>query len=939
MALSPATGLANYSAGISSSVLTVDSNSDRVGIGTTNPQDTLQVGTAITMGSGAVTATQGNFQNVNVTGTLTYEDVTSVDAVGIITARSGISITGGGLNVVGDTDLVGNITGVNATGISTINNVSGTTLNITGVTTISNTVVGGATTELVVNGDARITGILTMGTSSITLDGNQNKIISGKYDFLGISTSHTDTAVDVFVYDTSKDSDGGEWRKKTSHTSWYNETLGTATRGTRKEFPAVAVIVMQEGTLTIYDGDDPDLPMWMIFTDNNDTGNFFSGAKMLSCRTATSIFMLNGIFICGGRGAWHDGVAEINFLTDSAKKYMNNGQYYSTLNISQRESTGGYSTVISGTAAIANNLINDLAMTVLPNTPIDDTTGLPVPTIVVATDGGFSIINDDETVTSGASGSNSMRTLSISDDNVVYFGNNSQGGYYPYDLKTGEYIGNARFFSAVIDGPVSVLENISNSTNKNVLFTGDDGQSLVIGMDDGLNLINGDPRNGIADNGMVAYATTSYNTGYMPGDITFATLSSTDTTNITFSNLSTNGDLADSSDLSSWTAYNATLSHQTDAMRVADNGGFSKAYQSFTTENGKTYIASVYAKTISGLNAVISVGSADPAQDAWNDGDTNAGGVAGRRYAVKFTASGPTSYIELGSEGGSFVEYQNVRIDEVKVEERSVNNNPFELYGTITKTAVATGAELVGYSGFSADNEIRSDRNAANFGSSGTVSLCIMGWFKTNTISDYQYIGSVFNQTSSNVLGIAINSSSSALPDNPHGTLYAFDNVTNQTSGTTVVNDDKWHHVVMLAEGNSRQIYLDGRLEAENSFTSFAVDITAANKVAIGHYAFNDTFPFLGSLSLVRFTESIPSPEQIKKIYDDEKYLYQDNGKATLYGSSSAVTALAYDETTDQLHVGTSSGRSDFQGLRRINNTTTAVTTAISAHDTLIIEQ
>jgi hypothetical protein len=48
-------------------------------------------------------------------------------------------------------------------------------------------------------------------------------------------------------------------------TSWYNETLNTATRGSRKEFPAVAVIVAENGTITIYDGDDPDLPMWMVF--------------------------------------------------------------------------------------------------------------------------------------------------------------------------------------------------------------------------------------------------------------------------------------------------------------------------------------------------------------------------------------------------------------------------------------------------------------------------------------------------------------------------------------------------------------------------------------------------------------------------------------------------------------------------------------------------
>ena len=59
----------------------------------------------------------------------------------------------------------------------------------------------------------------------------------------------------------------------------------------------------------------------------------------------------------------------------------------------------------------------------------------------------------------------------------------------------------------------------------------------------------------------------------------------------------------------------------------------------------------------------------------------------------------------------------------------------------------------------------------------------------------------------------------------------------------------------------------------------------------------------------------------------------------SLYGSSDAVTALGYDEDTELLHVGTSAGRSDFRGLRRINNTTTAVTTAISASDDLIVEQ
>ena len=65
--------------------------------------------------TGIITATTGSFSgNVSVGGTLTYEDVTNVDSVGIITARSGINVTAGGINVVGvitATSFIGDISG------------------------------------------------------------------------------------------------------------------------------------------------------------------------------------------------------------------------------------------------------------------------------------------------------------------------------------------------------------------------------------------------------------------------------------------------------------------------------------------------------------------------------------------------------------------------------------------------------------------------------------------------------------------------------------------------------------------------------------------------------------------------------------------------------------------------------------------------------------
>ena len=54
--------------------------------------------------TGVVTAIGANFSgNVSVGGTLTYEDVTNIDSIGLITARSGINVLAGGIDVTGVT--------------------------------------------------------------------------------------------------------------------------------------------------------------------------------------------------------------------------------------------------------------------------------------------------------------------------------------------------------------------------------------------------------------------------------------------------------------------------------------------------------------------------------------------------------------------------------------------------------------------------------------------------------------------------------------------------------------------------------------------------------------------------------------------------------------------------------------------------------------------
>ena len=85
---------------------------------------------------------------------------------------------------------------------------------------------------------------------------------------------------------------------------------------------------------------------------------------------------------------------------------------------------------------IVNNTVNDCAMTVLPDAPIDPATGLPVPTIAVATDGdgtySTSIISDSGTVYDIASDSTGT-AVSVSFDGVSASVVRSDGAVYVWD--------------------------------------------------------------------------------------------------------------------------------------------------------------------------------------------------------------------------------------------------------------------------------------------------------------------------------------------------------------------------------------------------------------------------------------------------------------------------------------------------------------------------
>ena len=109
--------------------------------------------------------------NVNIAGVLTYEDVTNVDSIGIVTARAGV-LVGSGITLSKDGDVF-------ATGIT-----SSTKVHV-GVDT------GVYGEDLVVTGDARVTGILTIGTGSIVLDPTAKQLRGLEEIVIGIANTIT----------------------------------------------------------------------------------------------------------------------------------------------------------------------------------------------------------------------------------------------------------------------------------------------------------------------------------------------------------------------------------------------------------------------------------------------------------------------------------------------------------------------------------------------------------------------------------------------------------------------------------------------------------------------------------------------------------------------------------------------------------------------------
>ena len=758
----------------------------------------------------------------------------------------------------------------------------------------------------------------------------------------------------LFVYDTRKDSDGGAWRKRTSHTSWYNEPP-SATRGARKEFPSVAIIAFDDATpdsVTIYDGDDPNLPMWMVFNSDYSGSNYGGLIYILSAGSG-GIAALNGTIV-GGRSF-------VSFIDDNLGGYWFTNGFWRNDGEGIINRNNLYLNKQHNSVAILNSTIYDVAMTVLPDAPIDTATGLPTPTIAFGTASGMCVTHNAgdggfaESSIYDLTGFSPVDTVDFSDDKLlvhVLIGTTTYAAVGRRKLTADIALDSWEFGNQWNTGhpdkranlPKSMTKALLTKTNK-LVFAGASGTPVNNSTyleNRGMFQIQMDPN--VESNGDQSFnkceITHTYNTGWMHGNTRRTNLATTDSSSVLSStNLVTNGDFSNGT--TGWTPHQSGGSNQ-NSLTINGSG-----QAVWTVDSGQYWVYQQITGLVAGKTYMVTATLVSRNTNAWLRVGSGTGGSSELLDAMNWSSNGTATdyfftvpigwtnniYINFGAQSGTG---NNIVIDDVILSEAdperafngtSTKNLGLRTFGTINRNPVATGAELVAYSNWSSSNFFKGRYfNSDDDPGSGDHSVKV--WVKTS--ADHTGVfWSVRNASNASVwLQFWLNT----------GNNIEYGSSSARLTKNYDIIDGRWHCLYGVKNSSATKLYVDGIEVGTTSTTGSDPGLDSGSIFRIGNH-YDNNHHFQGSLALLTYELSAPSAEMVKRIYEEEKLLFRENAKCTLYGTSDIVTAIGHDDISNTLHVGTSSGRSEFRGLNRINNTTTAVTTAIAASDGLVAEQ
>jgi hypothetical protein len=678
---------------------------------------------------------------------------------------------------------------------------------------------------------------------------------------------------DVFIYDTRLDSDGGAWRMQSQHTSWHQEALNTATRGAKRDFPAVALMVAREASLTIYDLHDLDgsgAPrMWMVVPATN----LYSGTGL---RRAAA---LNGTILLTGSA----GLLVYDFARDVVGRHLVSLYQITARSIATR-AVG--ITINVASAGLVSNDVLDVAVRVLPGA-MRDGAGLPIPTVAVATAGGISVIHPDGRVVSLTDALGHSAVSFLSDTHLSGIPGAATTNLCVYALpyataaeagaRVATYAANGQAINYVIGGQSSLVANAVGGALGAVQFAHE-----------------------IATNpstGMVAVAAQTHATGWQPGDIRLATLCDGRTGALA-------NDIRLTLDGTSVAGFSstrsATITSTGGRIRVARNGvndpDAGIVVSGLTV--GETYSVDfdAYIGTAGAWFLVIAATGVGSSSDA-----------VGAR--VQFVAEATSATLLLYATtvtGTNYAEFDNITI-RAGVADRSYRARGLHAIGSLSRSPVGTGNDVVAFSGWSASNYLEQPYSSLlDFGTGDfSIALWVRGGINTEYLLDRRAAGTgagagfYIQMTSGNTFSFACTDGSS------YPTVVS----------TSQANPSVWRFVVASRRSGVAEIWIDGVREAT---IAASMSVSASNPLRVGISSALSVPGVNVSLALFRIAAYAPTPAQIARMYRDEAPLFDAGAKAFLGGTSSAVNDLSFSEQSRRLAVATADGVSVFSGLRRV---------------------
>lgn len=769
--------------------------------------------------------------------------------------------------------------------------------NQTATTTLTNTATTKAA-EAAASAAAAASAVLGQTTSKLVLDVVDQTVFASA------------TLVDAVIYETRKDSDGGAWRKRCQHTSWYWEAiygkwLGSAAneaaaravsgattndyyydttaakfyalnagsgrtevfRGNVREFPARVLITAEATRVVIWDLTQPGCPMWMVLT-HRGTG---------ALANVVAVAALGGRVVLASVASI--GLSSYSFLRDGA--WINQGGGQTTINgaLVALRNTGTLTGTIDSSINLVNSTVNDVALTVLPAAVSDPLSGMAVPTIAAATDGNdtysISVIKSDGTVANIGADSSTRKMAG-----VAFIGKS---------LRAVRDDGTAYVWNDVTNIATGAAPSATYSATSVPALMGAAAKvdTRAFGSATGLTRIRENPSNPALSS--VDYTTTAFATGHLPGDIRLAAITAADGVSETLvgAELVTNGTF--DVDTAGWSAEAGTVAEwDAGAMKVTRTT-LAKVKQTITLVIGKTYAISVTMTSGTGTGRL-----------AMNGSD-----VLSATGTAQYTATASSNQIELRSSADTtYCWFDNISVREV-IPDRSVKNNGLVINGSLTKAPVASGAGLCWITNFNGPaGRFLSQPYSANL-DFGTGDFSVLWWEAPPAAGDQTYRFS-------------------------RGTLLGcnVDGTTNYrvTVGGTGINTGAaapagLRFMAIVRQAGVLSLYGNASLLYSAANTANVSGATEEFRVGTDVGAL-----WAGTkLALLRLSATAVSPDQLKHIYETERKLFEPGAQCAIAGNSNAVTALTYDEDTDLLHVGTSWGRSAFQGLVRVSSEATPV--------------